>query len=167
MYNIKRFLEESVFEPSDVARAASGRIAEDVVHINHKRQVGPGGGGGGGDERGGLGGQARAERGAQGEKLSRYFVVDGVEALSKFGDDAWWAPLAHRHQARCAVFLMHSCRMAAGTEWCASSRRDKSGSSGRTSGRSRKSSSTTSRASTSSGRTTQRTQRSKVGTSAK
>ena len=94
MYNVKRFLEESVYEPSDLARASSGRIAEDVVQINHKRQIGSLAGdaaasANAGPQGGGLAGANRAERGLAGEKLVRYFVVDGVDALSKFGDDAW------------------------------------------------------------------------------
>lgn len=87
MYNVKRFLEEAVYEPSDIARANSGRIAEDVVQINHKRQIGSASDKG--LDAGGLSGANRAERTAAGEKLVRYFVVDGVDALSKFGDDAW------------------------------------------------------------------------------
>lgn len=89
MYNVKRFLEESIYEPSDIARASSGRIAEDVVQINHKRQIGSLAGESGAAALGGLSGANRAERTAAGEKLVRYFVVDGVDALSKFGDDAW------------------------------------------------------------------------------
>lgn len=87
MYNVKRFLEEAVYEPSDIARANSGLLAEDVVQINHKRQIGSSA-----DtmhDAGGLSGANRAERTAAGEKLVRYFVVDGVDALGKFGDDAW------------------------------------------------------------------------------
>ena len=91
MYNVKRFLEESIYEPSDIARAAGGRIAEDVVTINHKRQIGILSGDNARDD-GGLSGQNKQERQMAGEKLTRYFVVDGVDALSKFGDDAWWVP---------------------------------------------------------------------------
>lgn len=87
MYNVKRFLEESVYEPSEEARANSGRIAEDVVQIEHVRQIGSSSDAK--DSAGGLSGANRAERTAAGEKLTRYFVVDGVDALSKFGDDAW------------------------------------------------------------------------------
>jgi len=95
MHNVKRFLEESHFEPSDIARQSSNRsTAEDVVHINHKRTIGTLASesaivNAANNMGGGLAGQNRAERGAAGEKLVRYFVVDGVEALSKFGDDAW------------------------------------------------------------------------------
>ena len=87
MYKVKRFLEESIYEPSDIARANSGRIAEDVVQINHKRKIGSASDAN--TAAGGLSGANRAERTAAGEKLTRYFVVDGVDALSKFGDDAW------------------------------------------------------------------------------
>lgn len=91
MYNVKKFLEEAVYVPSDIARAQSNRVAEDVVQINHKRQIGmtTSDSRGGDPYGGGLSGVNRAERGAAGEKLVRYFVVDGVDALSKFGDDAW------------------------------------------------------------------------------
>ena len=89
MYNVKRFLEESVYEPSETARATSGRIAEDVIHVNRKRQIGLLSGDNARDD-GGLSGQNKQERGKAGEKLTRYFVVDGVDALSKFGDDAWY-----------------------------------------------------------------------------
>merc|ERR1712093_462838 len=91
MYNVKKFLEEAIYVPSDTARAQSNRVAEDVVQIMHKRQIGTtaSDGRGGDAYGGGLSGSNRAERGAAGEKLVRYFVVDGVDALSKFGDDAW------------------------------------------------------------------------------
>ena len=109
MYNVKRFLEESVYEPSDVARALSGGPPADVVQITRRRQIGPASGSGagaagGGELRqdGGLTGNSRAERGAQGEKLTRYFVVDGVDALSKFGDDAWYARLWAASQCSCS-----------------------------------------------------------------
>lgn len=91
MYNVKRFLEEAIYEPSDAARAAAaGRTAEDVIHINHKRQIGMTGAGDSAiREDGGLSGTNKDQRSIAGEKLTRYFVVDGVDALSKFGDDAW------------------------------------------------------------------------------
>jgi len=69
MWNIKKFLEQGVFEPSEVARqneAAQGNVrAEDMVPIIRKRT------------------------GPSGEVTSKYYVVDGVEALQKFGQDAW------------------------------------------------------------------------------
>lgn len=89
MYNVKRFLEDAVYEPSDVARASAGRIAaEDVIHVNHRRQIGVMSGDSARED-GGLSGVNKDQRGLAGEKLTRYFVVDGVDALSKFGDDAW------------------------------------------------------------------------------
>ncbi|KAG9073694.1 accessory factor associated with RNA polymerase II, partial [Ceratobasidium sp. 370] len=71
MYNVKKFLEESTFEPSEVAKARSqgeGNLkAEDVVALVRRR--------------------------AETEQLIKYYVVDSVEALSKFatggGGDVW------------------------------------------------------------------------------
>ncbi|KAL7424950.1 accessory factor associated with RNA polymerase II [Cryptotrichosporon argae] len=69
MWNVRKFLEQGIFEPTDVARAneaAQGNTrAEDVVQIIRKRS------------------------GPNGEVSSKYYVVDGVEALQKFGNDAW------------------------------------------------------------------------------
>jgi len=74
MYNVRRFLQESIFEPSAEARsrlAAEGTTkAEDLIPIYRERTtIEPGG-------------QARASS-------QRYYVVDSVEALNKFGGDAW------------------------------------------------------------------------------
>ncbi|KAH9992792.1 RNA polymerase II-associated protein [Russula vinacea] len=74
MYNVRRFLQESIFEPSADARAraaAEGTTrAEDLIPIDRERTtIEPGG-------------QARAS-------AQRYYVVDSVEALNKFGADAW------------------------------------------------------------------------------
>jgi RNA pol II accessory factor, Cdc73 family, C-terminal len=94
MYNVRRFLQESMhvlstfllllstdltipthrFEPSADARAraaAEGTTrAEDLIPIDRERTtIEPGG-------------QARAS-------AQRYYVVDSVEALNKFGADAW------------------------------------------------------------------------------
>ncbi|KAG8790448.1 accessory factor associated with RNA polymerase II [Ceratobasidium sp. 428] len=71
MYNVKKFLEESTFEPSEVAKARSqseGNLkAEDVIAIVRRR--------------------------AETEQQIKYYVVDSVEALSKFatggGGDVW------------------------------------------------------------------------------
>ncbi|WVF68538.1 hypothetical protein IAT40_003306 [Kwoniella sp. CBS 6097] len=69
MWNIKKFLEQGIFEPSEVARqneAAQGNVrAEDMVPILRKRS------------------------GPHGDVISKYYVVDGVDALQKFGQDAW------------------------------------------------------------------------------
>ncbi|GAA5881758.1 hypothetical protein JCM3774_000865 [Rhodotorula dairenensis] len=81
MHNVKQLLEESRFVPSDEARreaagASTAYVAEDVIQINHARATGT------------VGGAGNETRNA------RYFVVDSVEALSKFGgagklDEAW------------------------------------------------------------------------------
>ncbi|KPV73032.1 uncharacterized protein RHOBADRAFT_38691 [Rhodotorula graminis WP1] len=82
MHNVKAFLEEARFIPSEQARAQAaaenantpGNTVEDVVLVNHARS------------------SATSAPGAETRK-SRYFVVDSVEALSKFGggklDEAW------------------------------------------------------------------------------
>lgn len=74
MYNVKKFLQESVFEPSQEARAratAEGNPRpEDLIPIYRKRTH-------------------IDSSGKETETSSRYFVVDSVEALSKFGVDAW------------------------------------------------------------------------------
>jgi len=74
MYNVRRFLQESIFEPSAEARARAATEgttrAEDLIPIDRERtMVEPGG-------------QTRAS-------AQRYYVVDSVEALNKFGADAW------------------------------------------------------------------------------
>ncbi len=95
MYNVRRFLQESMhvlsavlllsatdsdqisthrFEPSAEARARAASEgttrAEDLIPIDRERTtIEPGG-------------QARAS-------AQRYYVVDSVEALNKFGADAW------------------------------------------------------------------------------
>ncbi|WWD20179.1 hypothetical protein CI109_104655 [Kwoniella shandongensis] len=69
MWNVKKFLEQGVFEPSEVARqneAAQGNVrAEDMVPVIRKRS------------------------GPHGDVTSKYYIVDGVDALQKFGQDAW------------------------------------------------------------------------------
>ncbi|KAH9967788.1 RNA polymerase II accessory factor [Lactifluus volemus] len=81
MFNVRRFLQESMhvlfivlFEPSAEARAhaaAEGTTrAEDLIPIDRERTVVE------------PGGQTRAS-------AQRYYVVDSVEALNKFGADAW------------------------------------------------------------------------------
>jgi parafibromin len=89
MHNVKQFLEESTcvsfpttpsrranptppshsFIPSQAARQSNTRT-EDVLHIIRKRtSIDP--------------------SGREHESRTRYFVVDAVEALGKFGPDAW------------------------------------------------------------------------------
>ncbi|KAJ7189845.1 RNA polymerase II-associated protein [Mycena pura] len=74
MHNVKRFLQESTFEPSQDARqraAAEGNPRpEDLIPIYRKRT-------------------SIDSSGKEHETQARYFVVDSVEALGKFGPDAW------------------------------------------------------------------------------
>ncbi|KAI9611362.1 hypothetical protein H4Q26_008312 [Puccinia striiformis f. sp. tritici PST-130] len=86
MHNVKRFLEDAVFEPPNVARGAGTQIttSEDVIVVSHRRgyttsqaSLPPTDSGAFGKSSGST------------ERAARYFVVDGVEALTKFGEDAW------------------------------------------------------------------------------
>ena len=74
MHNVKRFLQESVFEPSPDARAraaAEGNTRpEDMIPIARRRT-------------------AIDPAGREVETHMRYLVVDSAEALAKFGADAW------------------------------------------------------------------------------
>ncbi|KAJ8699221.1 accessory factor associated with RNA polymerase II [Pleurotus ostreatus] len=74
MYNVKKFLQESVFETSQDARsraAAEGNPRpEDMIPIYRKRTH-------------------IDSSGKETEHHARYFVVDSTEALAKFGADAW------------------------------------------------------------------------------
>jgi len=86
MYNVKRFLQEAVFEPSTTAReraaAAGNPRAEDLLHIDRRRDPPT----------------ASAAASSTASSLShssgsgtvqRYFIVDSTDALQKFGADAW------------------------------------------------------------------------------
>jgi parafibromin len=74
MHNVKRFLQESVFEPSQEARAraiADGNVKpDDLIPIYRKRTT-------------------IDSSGRETESQARYYVVDSVEALSKFGLEPW------------------------------------------------------------------------------
>ncbi|KAF5324726.1 hypothetical protein D9611_004398 [Ephemerocybe angulata] len=74
MHNVKRFLQESVFEPSQDAKARSAAEGnskpEDMIPLYRKKTV-------------------IDSSGKEIETHSRYFVVDSVEALGKFGPDCW------------------------------------------------------------------------------
>ncbi|KAM6500993.1 RNA polymerase II-associated protein [Amanita muscaria] len=74
MHNVKRFLQESTFESSQEAKTRAAREGntrpEDVIPIYRKRVTINSGG-------------------KEVESQARYFVVDNVEALAKFGTDAW------------------------------------------------------------------------------
>ncbi len=89
MYNVKRFLEDAAFEPSADARAramAEGNgKPEDMIPIYRKKtSIGPGG--------------------KEIVTNVRYFVVDGVDALSKFGADAWFVSIPS-----CSFFVLKFC----------------------------------------------------------
>ncbi|KIM63855.1 hypothetical protein SCLCIDRAFT_116100 [Scleroderma citrinum Foug A] len=82
MYNVKRFLQESVFETSSTAReraaTAGNPRAEDVLHIDRRRAPPT------------ASGAASTPGSSSGfGALQRYFVVDSTDALQKFGADAW------------------------------------------------------------------------------
>ncbi|KAF7314495.1 CDC73-C domain-containing protein [Mycena kentingensis (nom. inval.)] len=74
MHNVKRFLQEATFEPSQDARqratAEGNPRPEDMIAIYRKRT-------------------SIDSSGKEHEHHARYFVVDSVEALGKFGPDAW------------------------------------------------------------------------------
>ncbi|KAG1853489.1 RNA pol II accessory factor, Cdc73 family-domain-containing protein [Suillus subalutaceus] len=78
MHNVKRFLQESLFESSSAAReraaAAGNSRAEDVIHID-RRRVPPSS-------------SSQPTSTSRGD-IQRYFVVDSTDALQKFGADAW------------------------------------------------------------------------------
>ncbi|KAF9443369.1 CDC73-domain-containing protein [Macrolepiota fuliginosa MF-IS2] len=74
MHNVKRFLQESTFEHSQEARAratAEGNTRpEDLIPVYRRRTH-------------------IDSSGKETETQAKYFVVDSVEALAKFGADAW------------------------------------------------------------------------------
>jgi parafibromin len=61
---------------------------EDVVTVYHRRQIGTLTAAQAAAAASGASGLGSSSLGA-GERQARYFIVDSVEALSKFGDDAW------------------------------------------------------------------------------
>ncbi|PFH53548.1 hypothetical protein AMATHDRAFT_137288 [Amanita thiersii Skay4041] len=74
MHNVKKFLQESTFEVPQEAKARAAvegnTRPEDVIPIYRKRVT-------------------IDSSGKEIETQARYFVVDNVEALAKFGADAW------------------------------------------------------------------------------
>ncbi|KAH8924092.1 CDC73-domain-containing protein [Atractiella rhizophila] len=84
MHNVKHFLEDAVFESSDQARKSSGmKMPDDVVAIHHLRTTST------------ISASLSSGQGIQRQegpqKAAKYFVVDGVDALAKFGEgeEAW------------------------------------------------------------------------------
>ena len=74
MHNVRRFLQDAAFEPSADARAraaAEGNARpEDMIPIYRTRTT-------------------IDSAGREVESNQRYIIVDSVEALNKFGADAW------------------------------------------------------------------------------
>ena len=71
---MRKFLEESIFEESAVVKeraAAEGNARVEDVVVVYRNKGGEGG---------------------EGERKLQYFVVDGIEALNKFGADPWCVP---------------------------------------------------------------------------
>lgn len=73
LQNVRAFLEQSTFVDPQVAKAqsaADATLREDVVVVYRKRtHIEP--------------------SGRETETQTKYFVVDGIEALNKFGSEAW------------------------------------------------------------------------------
>ncbi|EJD46181.1 RNA polymerase II-associated protein [Auricularia subglabra TFB-10046 SS5] len=70
LHNVKKFLEEAVYETPEQARAAGNAKVEDVIAVDRRRtHVGPGG--------------------KENTTRMRYLVVDSVEAMAKFGGEPW------------------------------------------------------------------------------
>ncbi|ORY44642.1 RNA pol II accessory factor, Cdc73 family-domain-containing protein [Leucosporidium creatinivorum] len=74
MHNVRKLLEESIFVHPEEARIQAGTAAEDMVQVSHARTTSS---------------ISSSLNGQQEARKARYFVVDGVEALAKFGPDAW------------------------------------------------------------------------------
>jgi len=74
MHNVKRFLQDAAFEPSSEARARAASEGnarpEDVIPIYRTRTT-------------------IDSSGKEVHSQTRYMVVDSVDALNKFGADAW------------------------------------------------------------------------------
>lgn len=70
LHNIKKFLEESQYEASETARQRNGGKTEDMIPIYRRKTH-------------------IDSSGKEIETRIKYFAVDGVDALAKFGPDAW------------------------------------------------------------------------------
>jgi len=74
MYNVKKFLQESTFEPTETARSraqAEGNVRPDDVIIIDRRLT------------------HIESSGKENVFQQRYIVIDSQDALTKFGPDAW------------------------------------------------------------------------------
>ncbi|KAI9570684.1 RNA pol II accessory factor, Cdc73 family-domain-containing protein [Boletus coccyginus] len=93
MYNVKRFLQEAVFEPSTTAReraaAAGNPRAEDLLHIDRRRDPPTASAAAFSSSTNASMTPSAAAHGAGTGTVQRYFIVDSTDALQKFGADAW------------------------------------------------------------------------------
>ncbi|KAK4051531.1 accessory factor associated with RNA polymerase II [Microbotryomycetes sp. JL201] len=87
MHNVKKFLEDAVFEHSEQARLSGLGATGDVIPITRIRPST----------------SIASSFGQNPVKKSRFFVVDGVEALAKFGGESAWDRVV--------------CVMTTGQEW--------------------------------------------------
>ncbi|KAM0789837.1 hypothetical protein ACM66B_006684 [Microbotryomycetes sp. NB124-2] len=87
MHNVKRFLEDAVFEHSEQARVSGHGATGDVIPVTRIRPSTSVG----------------ASFGQNQVKKTRFFVVDSVEALAKFGGESAWDRVV--------------CVMTTGQEW--------------------------------------------------
>ncbi|KAG8217065.1 RNA pol II accessory factor, Cdc73 family-domain-containing protein [Butyriboletus roseoflavus] len=94
MYNVKRFLQDAVFEPSTTAReraaAAGNPRAEDLLHIDRRRDP-PTASAATFSSSTSTSSTvvSAASHGTGTGTVQRYFIVDSTDALQKFGADAW------------------------------------------------------------------------------
>lgn len=102
MHNIKGFLEDAHFVPSQQAVASGGKVLEDTVAVNHRRQLGSTAAA---NAAPGKSASSSSSLGASGaaDRTARYWVVDSVAALSKFGSSDVWDRVV--------------CVMTTGQEW--------------------------------------------------
>ncbi|KAF8135724.1 RNA pol II accessory factor, Cdc73 family-domain-containing protein [Boletus edulis] len=93
MYNVKRFLQEAVFEPSSTAReraaAAGNPRAEDLLPIDRRRDATTASTAALSSSTLAPSTSSAASHGAGTGTVQRYFIVDSTDALQKFGADAW------------------------------------------------------------------------------
>ncbi|KAF8551779.1 CDC73-domain-containing protein [Imleria badia] len=90
MYNVKRFLQEAIFEPSTTAReraaAAGNPRAEDLLHIDRRRDPPTASFS---SSTNAASTSSASSHGTGTGTVQRYFIVDSTDALQKFGADAW------------------------------------------------------------------------------
>lgn len=97
MHNVKSFLEDAVFVPSQQNIASGAKVLEDTVAVNHRRQLGSTAAANAAPGSSSLG------KGDASDRNARYWIVDSVAALSKFGSSDVWDRVV--------------CVMTTGQEW--------------------------------------------------